>query len=562
MPYAASDNQANHEGRSENRPPAKRPRVSPSPRPTSQGQMSASSGTESVAASVASPSIISNFSWDVDPYDLSRSLTLDYVDTYFQHVDGVTYHILPKDLFRHWICNCHTKSLADKMLLYAILAMGTVFAPSRPFSKHHQDVFLEIVNRAMIKNGDMFSLQLIQTKLILALFAFSQGQYNRASDHCGSAVRTAFGLRYHTEEGVSTMEDRYALDFGFSRQMLVECRRRTFWAAYLMDSFSCCWSASVTTVNRSDCHVRLPCAEAAYEAGHVPLAPFVLELSKNNEDSQPSTPHESSDVGSFGYLVEIAGIFSEVMSTASRGKSQSPAKDRLTADVFRKDIQSRLKAWDHLMRRHNRQGREGRDGRDRDGGFHILYHYTALILNRYIPYLEMDQLRIGVCAARVHEHASAILKLVQRLREHGGSEHGGSKHDSSFGFAMSSPFSGFAITAALDVVTSAGLVSSLMGYQSDIMAWMGSVFPVLESLKDYWHSASQQQEMVDQRLRALLEVSKKASEFNGAYYFAQPLQSRITLDHDVTYGLPRRKYFEIMGWDDRIDTDGEFQQLD
>ncbi|KIW29298.1 uncharacterized protein PV07_05123 [Cladophialophora immunda] len=439
------------------------------------------------------------------------------------------------------------------MLLYAILATGTVFAPSHAQSKHHQDVFLEIVNKAVIKNGEMFSLQLIQAKLILALFAFSQGEYNRASDHCGSATRIASGLRYDTEEGVPTIEDQGPLDFDLSRDMLVECRRRTVWAAYLMDRLSCCWSASVTTVNRSDCHLRLPCAEAAYEAGHVTLTPFVLGSPNNNKESQPSSPRESSEVGSFGYLVEIAAIFSEVMSAAGRGRTQPPTKNRSTPDAFRQDVLGRLETWDHLMKRHVRQDR---DGREKASAFHILYHYTAIVLDRYVHYLEMDQQRIGARARRAHEHAPQLLALVQRIREQSNT-----KHDPWLRFVMLNPFSGFAITAALDVITAAGLVSSLMGHESPVMSLIASVIPVLESLKDHWHSGRQQHQIFDQRLRALLGVSSKASEFNGAYFFGHPLQSSIDLDQDITYGLPRHRYFEAMGWDETLH-EGEFQRLD
>ncbi|EXJ70013.1 uncharacterized protein A1O5_07086 [Cladophialophora psammophila CBS 110553] len=553
-----SDKQNNHhEDGSDNPPPAKRPRISPSPRPRSQGQVSASSGTESLGGSVSSPSATSNFSWDVDPYQLSRSLTMHYTDKYFEYVDSVTCSILPKELFQQWIRTCRAKSPADQMLLYAILAMGTVFASSKPESKHHQDVFLEIVNKAVIKNGDMFSLQLIQTKLILALFAFSQGQYNQAGDHCGSAVRIAVGLRYHMEEGVSTIEGQEACDFGLCHEMLVECRRRTFWSAYLMDSFSRCWSTSVATVSRSDCDLRLPCPEAAYEMGHVPLTPLTLHLPKNSTESQPSSPRslpESSEIGAFGYLVEIAAIFNEVMSTISRGRAQSPAKDRVVMDAFRQDIMGRLKTWDQHIKKHVRHGR---DGREKPSGFHILYHYSIMILNRYVHHAEMDQLRISVCARQVYDHARQLLQLIQQL-----AERGDGKHNSSFQFVTLSPFSGFAITAALDVITAAGPVSSLMGHESQIMALIASAIPVLEGLKEFWHSGRRQHEMADKRLRALLRVSSKASEFNGAYFFAHPIQSPLDLDHDIVYGLPRRTYFAAMGWEESLHPDGEFQRLD
>lgn len=56
-------------------------------------------------------------------------------------------------------------------------------------SKHHRDTFIQILDKGVMKSGETISLQLVQTKLILALFALSQGrgQYNQAWDLFGWA---------------------------------------------------------------------------------------------------------------------------------------------------------------------------------------------------------------------------------------------------------------------------------------------------------------------------------------------------------------------------------------
>jgi hypothetical protein len=240
-------------------------------------------------------------------------------------------------------------------------------------------MFIQIVNKAVMKSGDTFSLQLVQTKLVLALLAFSQDQYNQAWDLCGSAVRVAFGLRYHTEEGVSAIQGHYGSEFGLNHGTLVECRRRTFWSAYVMNCFSSSCAASVTAVSRSDCHLRLPCAQETYETGNIPLTPFNLDLSTNNREHEYTLRQGLSEVGLLGYLVEIATIYNEVVSRISGSKPQAAAKDHLPTEMSRQDIMSRLNAWDNLTKRYLHQSR---DEGELIGGLHVLYHHSAMILHR------------------------------------------------------------------------------------------------------------------------------------------------------------------------------------
>ena len=546
----------------ESRPPAKRLRVSLSPPATSEGWPSESLASESVTGSVSSPPATNRFSWKADPYQLDRDLTLHYINKYFNHVDSAATCILPRKAFLQWVKECTTKSMADKMLLYAIMTMGTVFA-QRPDSKHHQDLFVDITNCAIMKSGDDFSLPLVQAKLILAQFAFSQGQYNQACEFCGSALRAAFSLKFNTEEGVGAAGDGGRLEFGLNFAALKECRRRTFWAAYIMDCFNSCCSESVAMVDRADCHLRLPCSQPAYEKGEVPRTAFTLHTSRRHSDPHPGIDQEISEIGVLGYFVEIATLFSEAVGRITKGAVEVSEPERLAAEKAHQDTVRRLDTWYRLMDEHVQQFR---DGTEPVHGLHILYHYTAMISHRYVRDFGNTDVSISEYVQGAYKHARSMLKTVQRLNNREENE------NPSLRFAMLSPFSGFAITAALDITTAVGTMADLVSHESQMMSLISTGLEALEGLVDFWHSARRQRDMIKQRLGALLTATHSAAGFNGALYFGQPMQSPFGLGQDIVYGLSRPRYFEALGceavgwiatgWDNKILSDEDFRRLD
>ncbi|ETI24343.1 hypothetical protein G647_03712 [Cladophialophora carrionii CBS 160.54] len=533
----------------DNRPPAKKLRMSLSPHPASDGWPAESVGSESWSGSVESPSTIPKFSWAADPYEVDREMTLYYANKYFNHVDGATTCILPRKGFLRWVKECTTKTSMEKMLLYAVLAMGTVFS-HHAGTTHHQDLFIDIVNNAVLETGNTFTLQLVQTKLILGLFAFSQGQNNRAWDFCGSALRIALGLQYHTEEGVASVDAKTGLEFGLNYATLMECRRRAFWAAYIMDCFNACCSMPITSVSRAECHLRLPCSQPAYQRGEIPTTPFSLST---EPDEHSASGDNIAQVGVLGYLVEVATIFKEVMRRISKNKPEASEGDRLSMEAFQKDALRRLDAWDPWMRKHLHQVR---DGREPVNGLHILYHYTAMLLHRHMRYSEASKVQIVENVRGAFKHARLMMVMVQELSNHE------EKETPSFRFATLSPFSGYAITAALDVITAAGTMADLMDQKSRIMSLLSSGIEALEGLADFWESARRQREMIKKRFGVLLVATNKACDFNGAFYFGESMQSPFDLDQDIVYGLPRPQYLEALGWDDRIHRDEDFHQLD
>lgn len=499
-------------------------------------------------------SAIHSFAWQTDPYELDSDLTLYYITEFFSHIDRTVSCILALRPFMRWVKTCTAKSLADKMLLYAILAMGSALT-RRPERNNHHTLFLDIVNEAVLKSGDSFSLQLVQTRLILALLAFSQGQYNRAWVYCGCAMRTAFGLKLNTEEGIRTIGDDDEMTFGFDQATLIECRRRTFWSVYIIDCFNGCFSTPVIPVDRPDCLLQLPCAQEAYEEGAVPTTHFGLDALSVGDNVNSRLCDSASQVGLLGYLAQVATVFNDIVANINRSRYLSPAKRNISLETFYRDIASRLLLWDGLLKKNLHKSKDSENKSESASGLYIFYHYSAMLLHRHVHHAELEPQSAFVHVTEAYNHAQTLLKTVQQARNDE------EKGPPLIGFAATSPFLGFAITAALDVITAAGTLSDLIDRESFMMFLISTGLEALEALSEYWASAEQQRDLICHRLSVLLAATRKASAYNGAFYFRRPVHNLFGLEQDIIYGLPRTRYFEALGWDDKTYGE-EFHQLD
>lgn len=169
--------------------------------------------------------------WDTDT---TSPLTMEYLDLYFFYINGVTYNMLPKGPFLKWVRDCQEKTIDDQMVLHTLMAMGCRFS-AREESTAHGKRLLQIAHDAEQNCFGKFTLQLVQTRLILALLNFSLGKFSEAWDYCGTAVRAICGLKYNCEEAVSLPDHSDEISYGLNSRALTECRRRTFWSAYMMD---------------------------------------------------------------------------------------------------------------------------------------------------------------------------------------------------------------------------------------------------------------------------------------------------------------------------------------
>lgn len=172
--------------------------------------------------------------WSTDPYEVEPESTTHHLENYFTYVNDSLYPIFPRKRFLLWFKSCQTKSLDDKMLLYWMLAMGCVFS-DRSDKVAALKKYSRTARYAVEHTQNTLTLQLAQSRIIMSLWYYAIGAMLKSWDYVGAAIRTVSGLNYNFESLGVIVDQNQSCEYGLHPQALIECRRRTFWVAYLMD---------------------------------------------------------------------------------------------------------------------------------------------------------------------------------------------------------------------------------------------------------------------------------------------------------------------------------------
>jgi hypothetical protein len=217
--------------------------------------------------------------------------TIRLLDLYFSTVNNSIYCIFPRNSFMRWLTTSSEKSSDNRMVLYAMLALGSIFA-GQAYAGAGKG-FSELAVQGVASTLGRFSLGVAQTRLLLGLYKFAEGNEGAAWDYYGLAIRTISALRYNDEETCVTGRDQQnqILDYGLTIEQLVECRRRTFWAVFLMDRCNG-FRGGLCIIAYADVDLRLPCTEESYESGMPSHGPFFNNGSRDGSNASlaSSTP--------------------------------------------------------------------------------------------------------------------------------------------------------------------------------------------------------------------------------------------------------------------------------
>jgi len=113
--------------------------------------------------------------------------------------------------------------------------MGSIFAENE-FSSFAK-ICAERASQAVSMIDGKFSLAIVQARLLVAGYNHLVGRDSTGWDLSGSALRIISAMRLNTEEGCGEDLDEFNRRyFSFSPEQLKECRRRTFWTAFLVDA--------------------------------------------------------------------------------------------------------------------------------------------------------------------------------------------------------------------------------------------------------------------------------------------------------------------------------------
>jgi hypothetical protein len=523
------------------------------PREASNALQHKAPGTRPEPARHYSP-IADTLGWDVDPFEAMPDMTEHYLGHYFTNINTTSYCMYPRERFLEWVRRDREKTQAEKMLLYAMLAHGSVFSGKAAKTGNTKPKFFEnIAREAMSKHARAFSLPMVQTRLILALLHHALGNGFRAWDYCGMAIRAACGMKLNVEKGLHCITAGERPDFGFDRPTLIECRRRTFWSAYIMDRYSGFVTGHLCMLQNGNCILRLPCDDNAYARGKIPKTPF---FHTPIVDPKLSLETDRSGLGMMAYFVEVSAIWDDVLAQAYRSEYQPASQYGEPAEEFHQQQMARLDRWKAGLGAHLHPGQDNID-RAFHGGYiggfvslWMLYHCTAIKLCRHVRFQYMQREHIERNLTQARHHAHEILRIMPSL-----AKANRERRMPESAFTVSTPFMGYAIFTSVDVLTAAG---SLAEFPS-LLELLSSGTEVVEELAQYWSSAMHQWRRIGERFESLLNAvregakdAKRGRTEKTAFYTKTPMGVTFSLEHDLIYDAPLVHRMRVIGLEELI----------
>jgi hypothetical protein len=502
--------------------------------------------------------------WEQDPYDLDARLTMHLLDLYFLHAGRATYGMFPRRPFTTWVETHREKGQDFLMLLYSVLAMGSVFSAD-PDKRNLGKRFAAVAAYATEKRFGKFTLQLCQSRLMLALYNFARGKSQEAWDFCGAGLRAISALKLNTEEGVKELSDTTTdPDYGFDRPTLEECCRRTFWSGFLMDVSSTAFTATTTLdlilqqryngfcggtlcfINMEDTFLRLPSPENLYEASTPCESPF-FDFDMLSRQALPGPP-----LGHMAYLTLISAIWGDVLTFTSRSVHRPDVGYERIYETFYAKTYERLDTWLVMLPPNLHYTAPNLDTSIIEGfsgtfiSLHALYHTTIIRLNRHVRVraLPVDKLVRNIDHSL--RNASHFLNMMHSLAAPNRQRR--LPLNTAADFLFSTPFPGYALMLAVDVISAVGAKSTL----PNLVETLGATVSCIEELANFWASARTQHKAITNRVKQLTDImiQEQQGVRNGSYgQFWRILDGMETAfgNDDIIYKANEEVLFEVVG---------------
>jgi len=490
-----------------------------------------------------------------DPFLTHRDLTLHLLDLYFAHFNNATYCLYPRHHFLEWLETSRDKCQNERMVLYAMLAMGSVYADESVagFGKQCARTAMD----AQYSQVGRMNMCMVQSKILLGLYSFARGDYTAAWEISGSAIRAATYLRLHTEGGCLDSSASAGLprfEFSLSGTQLAECKRRTFWSVFFMDRLS---QAPMIVLKPEDVFVRLPCTEEMYERSIPSEAPF---LNNNIIDPVKALLTPASPLAPMAWHALVAAVWGDVLDFIARAPHRAELSYRESYEAFYVDISNRLHGWltrlpDHLQYTETNLARAIQHGyAGTYVSMHALYHLSSMKLNRCLRHAwAPDAIKRNIRAA--HEHGHHMLQIMRGLqvarRDIVPPGISGQKGDD---YTFSTPFVGYATLAAVDIVSAGAPDSQLATTLDEIRSGLSG----LQELSRFWNAAKNQFRACETRFYQIQNIlTNPARARSGAWLgrewgLEKSLDSECGTEDDCIYGLG-----DNTGYFDAFKDDGE-----
>ncbi|KAJ0168149.1 putative transcriptional regulatory protein [Colletotrichum tanaceti] len=428
-----------------------------------------------------------NRAWQSDPYVSDPQSINTVISSFFVHTDStMALRFLPETAFKSWVIgNAHTKSPEDLMLTYSILAVGVALSGGLKRVAHE---YAQVARYAQHRIAS--GLQLVQTRLLLALYYLSISDPDEANAMSSAAISMATCLQLNLELDKSIDAHMTVFPYGLARAAYAESRRRTYWACFVLERLNGMFPNRLSILDARHIFIRLPCEAEVFEKQAESQAPF-FSASPSRSSKLVDTPLSLS-----AYLVQLVDLWAKVMSNIYRA-AQSVPLDR-DAAPFIDNTRERFIKWQDSLPERFTYSADNMELAAQDGTLstfltvHLLHHHGLIKLYRHMCTWERlapaDRLqylwRVGQESNRVLNMTSTLEVLLQARRT-----------------PLSAPpsFMSHVILEAADVVTAEGALSEA----SVLLDRLAGASAVVDAASTVWEEARAHRAALEHRRDAI-----------------------------------------------------------
>jgi hypothetical protein len=336
----------------------------------------------------------------------------------------------------------------------------------------------------------------------------------------------------------------------------------------MTDTMLLFWGGSVASFSDVDCALRPPCPDGVYEDNKIPRVSTIYVKG----GTTPQLPFWR-ELGLMGIMLEGFGILREIVVWTYHLQHMSSSQVQASSQSFEESAERRLSRWRATVNdwaRGSSPSSATQRSEDRPCQLHVVYHLSRMILHRYIRHGCLSPEQVSASCREARRAGYDLLQLVSLLHERPSTEEDA--------IMIACPTTGYAVFLAIDIISSAGSISSLLDYSSEesfsghgqassnnrwsskgFMDLVTAGIETLQSLSPYWETGSQQSKLVQERLSMLL-IGTKMSQKPG-YFIREPLFRQFGADMDVIHGLDKVALFRALGMGDRVRSEMDLYEV-
>lgn len=483
------------------------------------------------------PDDVLHRAWRTDPFVSDPQSITTGLSQFFGHIDNaIVIRFLPEDIFKSWVSNpVHQRAPEDMMLLYSVLAIGVALSGG---PKHIAYEYAQVAHYAQ-KSLTEPCLQLIQSRILLALYNIAASRLWEANELVSSATATAACLQLNQELDHSRDARLKNYPFGMTRTGYAESRRRTLWSLFMLERLSPLFPDRATMIHGEDIYIRLPSDSESFEK----QVDACMPMFNPYETSVGAFADKPSDITC--HLIEMIHIWSSCQSTIHRLASRPNVSDAEGEGLRIRTLTKRVNDWHTTLPSRLSFGGSNLESAafsGKVGSFltmHLLCHHALIQLNRY--HLSVRKFSVehrNSHFQKCRQNARSVVDIVYcldrilRIRP----------------AILNTPPPAMAtvVTTAMDVLTSTGSLGAI----NDTIDQMRVAITSVDSTAQIWEQARTCQQLLDQRLQNLYRVREQASltvsaddfqvgNFSGdesgqsRWQIYRPLEQTYPLDMDV-----------------------------